>query len=467
MPVMALPLRARTPRPAEEASPSEAASTPRSAKTFVLDTNVIIHDPSSPFRFERSTVVLPLAVVEELDNFKRYNDDRGYSVRQVMRRLDRLRVRGKLSDGVVLDHGGRLVIEHRRAEKMALPFHEGYIKKDNEILATAMFLKSQGQPVVLISKDMNLRIKAEVLGLEAEDYEHEKISVEGLYKGWRELIVPADTIDRFYKDKGLPSLAEAPDLYPNEFVIMKSDAAGSKSALARNKAGVGLVPLLAAAKPWGVKPLNVQQRFALDLLLDKDIALTTLIGVPGSGKTLLALAAGLEQVFETSDYRRLLISRPVIPVGRDIGYLPGSKEEKLSTWTGAIKDNIEYLCDATGQVTQEEVLAEASDILGSEKIEIEAVSFLRGRSLPRIYFIIDDAQNLTPHEVKTIISRAGENTKIVLTGDPYQIDNPYLDASSNGFSNLVDRFKGQALFGAVKFDKIERSKLAGLASELL
>jgi PhoH-like ATPase len=440
---------------------------PRSAKTFVLDTNVLIHDPESLTRFERAKVVLPLAVIEELDSFKRLNDERGFAVRQAARRLDRLRSKGKLSQGVALEHGGSIVIEHRRVEKLPSQLDSGSAKKDNDILATALFLKEKGENVVFISKDMNLRIKAEILGLETEDYEREKAPIQGLYKGWREVTVSQSVIDTLFKEHKLGQVEGLADLKPNEFVIMKSAENPSASALARFKAGQGLVPMQAQHKPWGVKPLNVQQRFALDLLMDKDISLVTLIGVPGSGKTLIALAAGLEQVFESRMYRRLLISRPVVPVGRDIGFLPGTKEEKLATWMGAVKDNIEFLCDSSGQVTQEEVLSDASDIFESEKIEVEAVSFLRGRSLPKMYIVIDDAQNLTPHEVKTIISRAGEGTKVVLTGDPYQIDNPYLDAASNGLSNLVERFKDQKVAGTVKFDKIERSGLAALASELL
>ncbi|MBI3548256.1 MAG: PhoH family protein [Elusimicrobia bacterium] len=453
-----------TVRPATE--PAQAPAT-KGQKTFVLDTNVLIHDPGALFHFEHSRTVLPLTVIEELDSFKRLNDDRGYSVRQVMRWLNRLREKGKLSQGIALDHGGQLVIEHRKAEQLPIKLNGSHGTKDNEILATALFLHQQGEHVVLISKDMNLRIKAEVLGIEAADYEREKAPITELYRGHRELSVGQDVIDKFYKEHKLTDLKVA-DLYANEFVILKAGEGKSQSALARYKPNVGLVPLqFSQRKPWGIKPLNVHQRFALDLLLDPEVRLVCLVGVPGSGKTMLSLAAGLEQVFETGEFRRLLISRPVVPVGRDIGFLPGSKEEKLSSWIGAIRDNIEFLCDSSGPNSAEDTMAKATDILESEKIEIEAVSFLRGRSLPGLYFIIDDAQNLTPHEIKTIISRAGEGTKVVMTGDPYQIDNPYLDASSNGLSNLVDRFKGQPLFGTVRFDKIVRSHLAALASELL
>ncbi|MBI4057647.1 MAG: PhoH family protein [Elusimicrobia bacterium] len=437
-------------------------------KTFVLDTNVLIHDPESLLQFQHSRLVLPLSVIEELDQFKRLNDDRGYSVRQVSRLLDRLRSKGKLSQGVPLEHGGSLAVEYRKVDKIPLQLSGSTSQKDNELLATALWLKEKGESVVLISKDLNLRIKAEVLGLETEDYEREKVPIQDLYKGWKEVLVEQEVIDHFFKTHLIKEGEWMKNLLANEFVILKSKENGSQSGLGRFRPEVGLTMLPSTqARPWGIKPLNVQQRFAIELLLDKEVNLVTLLGVPGSGKTLLTLAAGLDLVFESETYRRMLISRPVIPVGRDIGFLPGTKEEKLSTWMGAVKDNIEFLCDAAGKVTPTELLGGASDLFGSEKIEVEAVSFLRGRSLPRVYFIIDDAQNLTPHEVKTIISRAGEGTKVVLTGDLYQIDNPYLDASSNGLSYLVDRFKGQKLFGAVKFDKTERSTLAALANELL
>jgi len=454
-------------RAASPAQPRKKSQLPKTAKTFVLDTNVLIHDPGAIFHFEHSRIVIPLSVIEELDNFKRLNDERGYSVRQVMRWLNRLRERGKLSGGIPLESGAELAIEYHKGKTLPVQLN-GHGGKDNDILATALYLHEQGERVVLISKDLNLRIKAEVLGLEAEDYEKEKAPIADLYRGFREVSADQELIDRFFKEHRLEGLKVGDPFLPNEFVVLKSADAKSQSALARYKPSSGLTPLAASQRrPWGVKPMNTQQRFALELLLDPEVGLVCLIGVPGSGKTMLALAAGLEQVFETGQYRRLLISRPVVPVGRDIGYLPGSKEEKLSSWIGAIRDNIEFLSDSPGQGEAEDAVAKANEILESDKIEIEAVSFLRGRSLPRTFFIIDDAQNLSPHEVKTIISRAGEGTKIVLTGDPYQIDDPYLDAASNGLSNLVDRFKGQGLFGVVRFDKTVRSNLAGLANDLL
>lgn len=431
-------------------------------KTFVLDTNVIIHDPNALHSFEGSSVVIPLPVIEELDTFKRSNDERGRAAREVARTLDKLRAKGRLTDGVPLPHGGTLRVE--MVHNGGLPAQFMSNTKDNMILGVAQHLKKKGERVVFISKDINLRIKAESIGLETQDYEREKVNVSDLYSGVRELSVPAADIDAFYKTKRLA--VQGQDIKPNEFTILKDCAGGSSSALARMDAETGgLVPLTRSeAMPWGIKPLNIEQRFALELLLHKEIQLITLVGMPGSGKTLLALAAGLEQVLNEHAYRRMLVARPVIPVGHDIGFLPGTKQEKLNTWMGAIFDNLEFLME---RPQKEDSRLDIQMLMDDGKLEIEAVTFLRGRTLPGQYILIDDAQNLTPHEIKTIISRVGRNSKIVLTGDPYQIDNYYLDSASNGLSNLVERFKGQTLFGHVKFTKIERSPLAGLAAELL
>jgi PhoH-like ATPase len=450
------------------------------AKTFLLDTNVLIHDPDSLFTFEGGKVVLPMTVIEELDTFKKLNDHRGRNARQVSRYLDELREHGKLSDGVPLEHGGMLKVEV--SARAHLP--EGFISKskDNRILETALGLAQNGETVVFITKDINLRIKAEAIGLNAEDYEKEKVHPEQLYLGWRELIVPSEEIDRFFKSKRIPAdsltvlpepapgMAEAVShnhWKPNEMAILRSAKESSQSALARYDAKTGMLGPLSYAnsKPWGLKPLNTEQKFALELLMDPAVELVSLVGVPGSGKTLLSLAAALDQIFDGKKYRRLLVARPIIPVGRDIGFLPGSKEEKLSSWMGAIYDNLEFLLDTTD--SQDLADRNVDSLFESGEIVVEAVTYLRGRSLPNQFIIIDDAQNLTPHEMKTVISRVGQGSKIIVTGDPYQIDNPYLDAASTGLSHLVERFEGQALHGHMTFSKIERSALAALASELL
>ena len=433
-------------------------------KTFVLDTNVILHDPYAMFAFKGSRVVIPLTVIEELDTFKRANDERGRSARLIARQLDGLRKGGKLSNWVALEHGGKLKVEIMVSDGLPKAFSAQ--SKDNEILSCALYLKKQGENVIFISKDINLRIKAEALSLETQDYEKEKVDVDELYKGWREIAVAGEAIDRFYKDKRLDP--PAPDLVPNEFVILKSSDGGSKSALTRYDVKArALLPLAKAdSAPWGIKPLNTEQRFALELLLNQDVQLVSLVGLAGSGKTMIALACALQQTLEQKIYRRILVGRPVIAVGHDIGFLPGTKEEKLTNWMGAIYDNLSYLLEKP-KGALETADMDIQMLIEEGVLEIEAVTFLRGRTLPGLLIVIDDAQNLTPHEIKTIISRAGKGAKIVLTGDPHQVDNYYLDAASNGLTNLVERFKGQHLFGHVTFTKSERSELAALASDLL
>ncbi|MBI4422544.1 MAG: PhoH family protein, partial [Elusimicrobia bacterium] len=294
-------------------------------KTFVLDTNVVIHDPNAIFAFEGSRVVLPLPVIEELDTFKRSNDERGRAARLIARKLDGLRSRGKLSDGVPLDHGGQLTVQ--MLESGGLPATFLANSKDNQILGVAQSLKTKGENVVFISKDINLRIKAEAIGLETQDYEKEKVDVSDLYKGWQEVGAPGEEINSFYKSRKLS--VNPGGLQPNEFVILRDNDGGSQSALARyDLKSAALVPLTKAElAPWGIKPLNTEQRFALELLLRKDVQLVTLVGMAGSGKTLLALAAGLQLTLDDKLYRRMLIARPVIPVGHDIGFLPGTKQE--------------------------------------------------------------------------------------------------------------------------------------------
>jgi PhoH-like ATPase len=432
-------------------------------KTFVLDTNVLIHDPDSIFAFEDNKVVIPMAVIEELDGLKHGSDERGQNVRSITRKLSALRSRGKLSENIKLDGGGLLKIELDHMVK--LPYEFVSPKTDHRIIGLAMELQQKGEKVIFISKDINLRIKAEALGIETQDYEKSKIKIEELYRGWTEITVPSKAIDVFYKDK---QLKPEKSFYPNEGVILKDDANPSKSALAKyDPQKKMLTPLFHMnVNPWGVKPLNLEQRFAIELLLCNEVKLVTLIGVPGAGKTLLSLACGLQKTLEENLFRKLFIARPIVPMGNDLGYLPGTKEEKLNSWMGAIYDNLEFLLhNHAGQKCDDD--DSVGYFMSTGKLEIEALTYIRGRSLPEQFIIIDDAQNLTPHEIKTIISRAGMNTKIVLTGDPYQIDNPYLDAASNGLTYLVEHFKGQEMFGHINFTKTERSKLAQLAGELL
>ena len=436
-------------------------------KYYILDTNVLLHDPNAIKHFGDNEIIIPMVVIEELDNFKTSSDERGKNARLIARELDALRQKGKLGKGIKLDNGGVLKVEFPKENK--LPSQISFHKADNEILNVAYCYfreqenKTTKKPVIIVSKDTNLRIKAEAIGVEAQDYNADKINYSELYLGSREIEVAASKIDEFYAQK---ELALKGEYYPNEFLILKSDDGSKKSAVGRVSLDGKLLKPLSAQEPvaWGIKPLNKEQRFAMELLLDDRIDLVTLVGSAGTGKTLITLATGLKRTFDDENYRRLLVCRPIVPVGRDLGFLPGTMEEKLDAWMGAIYDNLSFLA---GKKNPEEGEEEVRYLTNSGKLEIASVSHIRGRTLPKQYMIVDDAQNLTPHEIKTILSRAGEGTKVVVTGDPYQIDTPYLDTESNGLTYLVERFKGQKNYGHITFTKTERSTLADLAGKLL
>lgn len=429
-------------------------------KTFVLDTNVLLTDPEAITKFPRNNVVIPVTVLEEMDKMKRLPSDLGRNARAAFRSLDSLNKLGKgdLHSGVQLEN--ETTVRIQLEIKSDSTYNFALSLNDNRIILAAFLLKEKGENVVFVSKDFAARIKAEALGLEAEDYENLKYSYEAIYKGLRKLETTKHDIDVFYKD-GLINIPNL-DCHPNEYCVLTSPE--HSSAVGKyDAANKKLEPLLKSVNLWGIKPRNVEQRCAVDALLRDDIKLVTLIGPAGTGKTLLALACGMRKVFDEATYTRILVSRPVVPLGRDIGYLPGTKEEKLYHWMQAIYDNLEYLCDSSGHEPNETLRW----VMESKKIEMEAVTYIRGRSLPKCFMIIDEAQNLTPHEVKTIISRAGEGTKVILTGDPTQIDNPYLDKDSNGLTYTVGRFRDQKIYGHVFLDKTERSELAALAAEVL
>ncbi|MFH1957340.1 MAG: PhoH family protein [bacterium] len=432
-------------------------------KNFVLDTNVLIHDPACFSSFGDNNVILPITVIEELDNLKKLNDARGKAARMASRGIDGFREAGNLTKGVNMENGGCLKVVMGQGADLPKTFAAS---ADNFILSLAVELNKKDGNVVFISKDINMRIKAQVLGLAVEDYGKNKVNFSELYDGWRIAEVGGDEIDKFYSDGSLKLSGETIE---NEFLILKSGASEKHTALAKCKKGKAVKLINSSPLLWGVKPLNVQQSFAMDCLVDDRIKLVTFLGIAGTGKTLLALAAGLSKVFDENVYRKLLVSRPVIPMGKDIGYLPGTKEEKLAPWMRAIYDNLEFLISVSekSEFRGEDMESQVDWFFDSGKLEIEALTYIRGRSIPKQFIIVDEAQNLTPHEIKTIISRAGEETKIVLTGDPYQIDNPYLDASSNGLTYTIERFRGQDIFASVTFVKSERSPLARLAAEIL
>ena len=441
-------------------------------KTFVLDTNVLLHNPNAIFLFADNDVVIPFDVIEELDKFKSSSDDLGRNARTVIRHLDRLRRQGKLADGIDLKETGgtlRVILEK---DKQACPGLTAD-SPDNRIICTAYALRQQGKPVYFISKDINARIKADTIGLIAEDFENQKVDFERLYTGYQEVTVPAAQIDKLYQDKQLRASFEGVALRANEYVLLKDAVDPSHTALARYKADLGyLVPVRPRRGPvFGIMPRNVQQTMALDLLMDDSVKLVSLIGSAGTGKTLVALAAGMSKVLNEQTYQKLLVARPIMPMGRDIGYLPGDKDEKLTAWMQPIFDNMSYLLSnrlsGEGQphaASLSTVEQRMKQLVESGQVVMEPLTYIRGRSIPHQFMIVDEAQNLTPHEVKTVASRVGEGTKLVLTGDASQIDNPYLDSSSNGLSYLVERLKGKPIVGHITLAKSERSELASLVT---
>lgn len=436
-------------------------------KTYVLDTNVLLHDPQAIFRFEDNEVVLPLTVVEEIDRFKKEQSETGRNARQISRIIDGFREQGRLIEGVKLETGGLFRIAIYREESMQLlpPELRGGMG-DNRILAVAKELDEGGTgQVFFITKDINLRIKADTIGLRAEDYESDKVAIDELYSGTSQLEVSREQIDQFYNQGELKIEG---DFLANQGVTLIDRENPSHSAIGRYHAVQQILrPLLRAPKDgiWGIHPRNREQQFAIDLLLNDDCRVVSLVGKAGTGKTLLAIAAGLLKTADESIYSRLLVSRPVFPMGRDLGFLPGDIDEKLAPWMQPIFDNVELLLASVDEGGKRK--RGYRELIDLGLMEIEPLTYIRGRSIPRQYLIVDEAQNLTPHEIKTIITRAGEGTKIVLTGDPYQIDNPYIDSSSNGLSYAVERLKGQDLSGHVTLTKGERSPLAELAANLL
>ncbi len=430
-------------------------------RSFLLDTNVLLHDADSLHAFEEHNLILTIDVLEELDRFKRGNDEKGRNARRVIRDIDALRDGCSLSQGVSLPGGGKIYILVRSFTEF-LPTGMDQNQPDNRILAAACAMHKAGADVTFVTKDINARVKADALGIRAEDFLNRVVNFEELYTGWSEHVVADEAVNAFYAgqlaDLNLP-------LCPNECVLLKSESNPKHTARGIYRADTGIIEALqhGDSRPWGLSAKNLQQQFALELLMREDIRLVTMLGQAGTGKTLLALAVGLQMVAEEKRYRRIMVSRPIMPLGKDIGYLPGSKDEKLSSWMQPVSDNLQFLVDPKLEHAGDKV----QYLYDTGVVEAEAVTYIRGRSLPKLFIIIDEAQNLTPHEIKTVVSRAGEDAKVILTGDAYQIDNPYLDASSNGLTYVVERFKNHAIHGHVTLAKSERSELASLAAELL
>jgi len=430
-------------------------------KTFVIDTNVFIHRPDAILSFHDNEIVVPLWVLEELDNLKKSREERGRNARESIRLLDELSRHGDLKEGVKMDNGSTLRVWISNTTNLkSIPVDLETDKNDNKILLAAYSLQQEGKKVFFVSKDISARLKATALGIKAVDYEKQKVDIESLYKGYIEMDVGQDSLHELKSSGAIPWKTS---FVPNEFVLLR-EAKSSETALSRYNDGEAYLQYVAPTDGvCGIRPLNRNQEMAINLLLDDSISLVTLVGKAGTGKTLLALAAGLNKALTEDRFSRVLLARPIIPMGKDIGYLPGDKIDKLSNWMQPVYDNLEYILSVDRKLRDLTV----DQLINRRLIEIEALTYIRGRSLPNQFIIIDEAQNLSPHEVKTIVSRAGTGTKVVLTGDPYQIDTPYLDSNSNGLTFLVEAFKGQRPFGHITLEKSERSPLAELATELL
>lgn len=488
---------------------NQKPSTLRTNRIFIIDTNVFIHDVNALYAFKGVVVGIPFVVLEELDSFKREAGEKGHNVREIIRRLDVLREKGHLRDGVPLNHDteGAIVKVYGNPEQIdfSLLSSDIHYVKDNAILQTVANLKKQGNNVTLVTKDINVRIKADALGLDTEDYLKGSVSYDDYYKGWVRAAIPANDL-RLMSTNRVGGVVTDRELFPNEFIILESEKNPENYRLFRflgNKMFKEVSPIT-LMHTFTAK--NVQQLMSLDLLLDDSVKLLTLLGPAGTGKTFLTLLAGLYKVTYEHVYRKLLVTRPVIALGADIGYLPGDIQEKLHYWMQPVHDNLEFISSQMLRGTESYLNLEKKGDKGRRHhnkhenkhgehgerrpqhqnqrdnredsqlverlqrqgvISLEAITYMRGRSIPYQFVFIDEVQNLTPHEVKTIVSRAGEGTKVILAGDPYQIDSPYLDFSSNGLTVTTEKFKEQSLFGTVFLQTSERSELAKLAAEIL
>jgi len=434
-------------------------------KTYVLDTSVYLTDASAINSYGNNDVLIPLKVLEEIDNNKKRQDSVGANARNLIRILDSLRQNGDLRKGVRLGKGKGIVFV-RNYDPALLPSDLDPKTPDNQIIGTALteIDASPKRKVILISRDINMRIKCDAVGIPSEDYNRDQVVSDRslLYTGVKHHLVDEQIVDRFYSKEEIFLEEDEVKILPNQFVMLVSNSNEKKTALAKfENYHTPLKKIIEYKDVWGVRPRNKEQDFAMNLLMDPSIEVVSLVGKAGSGKTLCAIAAGLEQTIEgdsEAPYRRLIISRPVQPLGRDIGFLPGTIEEKMAPWISPIRDNLEFLM---GDKRTLDMYVEQGII------EIEALTYIRGRSISKAYIIIDEAQNLTSHEIKTILTRVGEGTKLILTGDVEQIDNIYVDEVSNGLSYVIEKFKKYELSGHMTLLKGERSRVATLAAKIL
>lgn len=440
-------------------------------KVFILDTNVLLSNPLSIYKFDDNDVVIPISVIEEIDTFKKDMSDIGRNAREVSRILDKLRVRGTLSSGIP-------IFEDRQDSAQLFVYlgHNMEIlpellanNTDNHILAIGLTLQKQfgdSRRVSIVTKDSNLRIKADAFGLAAEDFAADKVDISHLYTGVRTVKVAAELINEFYAHREV-SLDQ--EFYPNQFIILEDEDDGGQSVCGMYSAEEDIIRMLEPRTEgvWGIYSRNLEQSMALECLLDDSIQLVTISGEAGTGKTLMAIAAGLTKTTDEDQYQKLLVSRPIFPLGRDIGFLPGDLDEKLNPWMQPIYDNLELLLGGGTPSRQKRLSKSYQELINQGMLAVEPLTYIRGRSLPSQFFVVDESQNLTPHEIKTILTRAGEGTKIVLTGDPYQIDNPYIDSQSNGLTYVIERFRNERIAAHITLKRGERSDLASKAAKLL
>jgi PhoH-like ATPase len=443
-------------------------------KTYLLDTSAILTDRDAISAFGRNDVLIPLKVLEEIDNNKKRQDTVGAHARGAIRILDSLREKGSLQKGVRIEKGKGLLFARAYDPKLC-PAGLDIENADTQIIVTALteLAENPTKKLIVVSRDINMRVKCDALGILCEDYKIEQIVKDRaeIYTGFSSHLIDDEIIDRFYSGEDVFLEGDhIPNLYPHEYVMLVSSSNEKKSALARCESQQRPLKKVSEYRNgvWGIKPRNKEQSFAFDLLLNPEIKIITLIGRAGSGKTLCAIAAGLSQTLEYQGrsgnkaeplYKKLVVSRPIQPVGKDIGFLPGSMEDKMMPWLAPIQDNLQYLM-GNDKLTLESYLK-------SGTIEMEAITYIRGRSISDAFIMIDEAQNLTTHELKTILTRVGENTKIVLTGDIEQIDNTYINETTNGLTYAVEKFKNEDLAGHIILQKGERSKVATLAAKLL
>jgi len=438
-------------------------------KNYILDTSVLLYDAQAIFKFGENNVFIPITVIEDIDHFKKEVSEIGRSARQAYRYLDELRKANNLSSGVELPGGGTLFVKTGRASAYSRMPEDlrDMNRKDSHLLAVALEIRelTPNIPTIYVTKDVSRRIKADALGIDAEDYESDKVDIEELYRGFRELTVSSSTITDL-KEQGFCSVEEA--LYPHQYAVLIDKNEPQRGALGRFDAEKNAI-VRVVSEPregaWRLKPRNNEQLFCMDALLNDNIQLVTLVGKAGTGKTLLAVAASLFKTVDENVYSRILVSRPTLPMGKDIGFLPGTVEEKLTPWMYPIVDNVELLMRKDRNSGRH--ARGFRELMDMGILIIEPLTYIRGRSIHNQFLIIDEAQNLTPHEIKTIITRVGDGTKIVVTGDPYQIDNPYIDSSSNGLSYVVEKFRDQEVSAHITLSKGERSRLSELAANLL